>query len=244
MPATRPLDDKKIVKSKAPVEVSLPTKSPVVRRYPTIPGTKAQSDSIARAAVLQEHEVSLDVVAPEQGVHPEVELPYYAKVEQYPDYLAGLEEPEPHVVDFVEPSTPGTREASKERPVYTVTPAYTTMGALKLAQTAQMSPYEARTDVYYRLRDRQARDTVKEIHQYNVALPVSPRRRVNTAIHTNAYPRKKSLKSKPGAHYESPYSVKATARRDAAESIHGSIYGASFAERPTPRKARSPTKAY
>lgn len=81
------------------------------------------------------------------------------------------------------------------------------MGAMKLAQSTQMSPYEPRTDIFSRLRDRQSRDSVKEINQ-QLFVPLSPRRRVNTTFQGNA---KKSPKGKPGAHYESPYAVKALA---------------------------------
>lgn len=80
------------------------------------------------------------------------------------------------------------------------------MGAMKLAQSTQMSPYEPRTDIFSKLRDRQSRDSVKEIDQ-QFFVPLSPRRRVNTTFQNV----RKNLKNKPGAHYESPYGVKALA---------------------------------
>lgn len=143
------------------------------------------------------------------------EPPAKVKIDEYPDYLAGEEDeepplyteyiPQPQVVDFVEPPTP-TYEA-REPPTFKSRPGeFTTMGAMKLAQSTQMSPYEPRTDIFSKLRDRQSRDTVKEINQ-QFFVPLSPRRRVNTTFQGNL--RRKSPKSKPGAHYESPYAARA-----------------------------------
>lgn len=111
-----------------------------------------------------------------------------------------METPEPKVVDFVE-TTDKTTEPIKEH--YPIPSQFTTMGAMKLAKVYQSSPYEARTDVISKLRDRQNRDTVKEINNQFFA---SPTRRRITTLNSIEYPKKKSVKSKPGTNYVSPYS--------------------------------------
>ena len=82
---------------------------------------------------------------------------------------------------------------------------FTTMGAMQLAKHHQTSPYEPKTDIINKIRDRKNRDAVKEMQNQHFAQPTSPRRRKNTAMD---YPKKMSLKSKPGSNYVSPYSTK------------------------------------
>lgn len=81
--------------------------------------------------------------------------------------------------------------------------------ALKMAQMTQASPYEAKTSIMDRKRERKKRDSMKEqvLTKYQFSQP--PRKRMSTNLNqVNAYPSRKTLKNRPGQNYESPYAVK------------------------------------
>ena len=152
-----------------------------------------------------------------------------------------METPEPKVVDFVE-STEKTTEPIKE--YYPIPSQFTTMGAMKLAKVYQSSPYESRTDVISKLRDRQNRDTVKEINNQFFA---SPTRRRITTLNSIEYPKKKSVKSKPGTNYVSPYSKQklfAAVPPQQKENNKSLSFYEDLRYSPIPRRAKSPIKPY
>ena len=112
--------------------------------------------------------------------------------------------------------------------------------------TAQLSPYDPKSNILSTIRQRKNRDTHKKWLTHSMGAQISPRRKSYNPLNSvNAYPKTFYNKTRPGSNYESPYSIRKINKEPEIVNV-STLRPNSSPQRMMPPvvKSKSPIKPY